>query len=252
MSKTSVEFDPTNPGQAYACFGLIELFGLQDNRMQTRFDVSDHHPRRALFEMRSERELDLALLLNELKSASFEVLDYPDKAVRPVLLKLGSGSLTLDWWLDHFRLKPVSLKCWAGQVTTERLMNELMRASDPSTGLSRLFDASFMMTTRFGIDPRSAWNALDLGYSPNEHGDDAATYPLVELLGAVGLQGFRPNSEDRASVEYNLWREWLPKVPSRRAAALGWPGLSCSRYRFSIEKRGSYKFFTFAAPAERT
>jgi CRISPR-associated protein Csb3 len=108
-----------------------------------------------------------------------------------------------------------------------------------------------MMKTRFGIDPRSAWNALDMGYSPNEHSQDTATFPVVELLGAIGLQGFRPDAGRRESVRYHLWRIWLPRVPARKAAIFPWPGLAAASYEFSIAKRGqSYKFFTFAKPVE--
>ena len=247
MSTISIPLDPTNPGQVYACFGLIELFDLADSRTDSRFEVSDQHPRKGRFEIRSDRQLDLPALLSQVAAASSENLDHPEKAVQPVRLRLASGEILLDWWFDWFRVKTVSLKCWAGKVTTEKLMKELIMFIDPATDTEHLFYVPCMMTTRFGIDPRSAWNALDVGYSPNEHNQDAATYPLVELLGAVGLQGFRPNSDTRDSVIYSLWKTWLPRVPARRAATIGWPGLSCSRYEFSIEKRGqSYKFFTFA------
>jgi CRISPR-associated protein Csx14 len=248
----SIPLDPSNPGQVYACFGLIELFDLQNNRTHSRFKISDQRPRRGCFEIRSDLQLDMSTLLGGLKAASVEYLDHAEKAVQPVRLTLANSEILLDWWFDCFRAKTVSLKCWAGQVTTEKLMKELILAINPATDSEHLLQVSCMMKTRFGIDPRSAWNALDMGYSPNEHNQDAATYPLVELLGAIGLQGFRPNSDTRSSVSYNLWRDWLPRVPARRAATIAWPGLSCDRYQFSIEKRGqSYKFFTFAAPAER-
>lgn len=252
MNTISIPLDPTNPGQFYACCGLIDLFDLGGARVQSRFKVSDDHPRSGGFELRSDTELDLSRLLDALRNASFEALDHPEKAVKPIRLKLARGEVLLDWWFDAFRIKTASIKCWAGQVTTEKLVAELLPAVDPATETNRLFEVPRMMKTRFGVDPRSAWNTLDLGYSPNEHNQDAATYPIVELLAAIGLQGFRPNAKIRASVEYTLWRNWLPRIPARRAATIRWPGLACSVYQFSIEKRGqSYKFFTFAAPSRK-
>jgi CRISPR-associated protein Csx14 len=249
MNKISVPFDPTNPGQFYACCALIDLFDLSGARVQSRFRVSDHHPRTAEFELRSEQQMDLSLLLSEIRIASFEAINHPEKAVKPIRLSLARGDILLDWWFDPFRIKTVSIKCWAGQVTTERLMAELLPMIDPAADIKVLFQVPRMMKTRFGVDPRSAWNSLDIGYSPNEHNQDTTTYPLVELLAAIGLQGFRPNSQTRSSVMYSVWKNWLPRVPARRAATIGWPGLSCRSYQFSIEKRGqSYKYFTFATP----
>lgn len=249
MNRISIPFDPTNPGQFYACCALIDLFDLSGARVQSRFEVSDDHPRTAEFALLSEQQIDLSLLLGELRAASFEVVNHAEKAVKPIRLRLARGEILLDWWFDPFRSKTVSIKCWAGQVTTERLIAELLPVIDPTANALNLFQIPRMMKTRFGVDPRSAWNSLDLGYSPNEHNQDATTYPLVELLGAIGLQGFRPKSDIRSSVGYSAWKNWLPRVPARRAATIGWPGLSCSSYQFSIEKRGqSYKFFTFATP----
>jgi CRISPR-associated protein Csx14 len=253
MNKISIRMDPVNPGHFYACCGLIELFDLLGAHTLSRFEVSPTRPRIAEFELRSEKQLDLRSLLGQLRQASFDLVDHSNNAVRPIRINLTSGELLLDWWFDSFRLKTTSVKCWAGQVTTEKLITELLRGIEPDTDSATLFSSSRMMTTRFGIDPRSAWNALDLGYSPNEHQQkNAKTYPAVEVLGAIGLQGFRPNAESRDSVEYRLWNRWLPRVPARRAALMGWPGIGCAKYKFAIEKRGSFKFFTFAASAERT
>lgn len=252
MNRISIPLDPANPGHFYSCCGLVELFDMSGARVQSRFAVNEDRPRIAEFELLSEEKLDLRSLLDEIRMAGFEGLDHPEKALKPIRLKLSRGEFTLDWWFDPFRNKTTNIKCWAGQVTTEKLIAELLPAIDPYTETRRLFLTSRMMTTRFGIDPRSAWKALDLGYSPNAHNQDAATYPLVELLGAIGLQGFRPNSASRSSVMYGLWKDWLPRIPSRRAATIGWPGISRAGFKFSIEKRGqSYKFFTFAVPCRK-
>ena len=110
-----------------------------------------------------------------------------------------------------------------------------------------LFNLPRMTKAKFGVDPRSAWKALDFGYSPNEHDTDAATFPAVEVLAAIGLQGFRPQAGRRERVSYALWQEPLPATVARMAFRAPWFGLRYREFEFSIAKRGqSYKYFTFA------
>jgi len=44
----------------------------------------------------------------------------------------------------------------------------------------------------FRIDPGPAWNALDVGFSLNEHNVEVESSPATELLASIGLQRFRP------------------------------------------------------------
>ena len=104
------------------------------------------------------------------------------------------------------------------------------------------------MSGRFGLDPRSAWNALDFGSSPNTQNRDAYTYPAAEMLAAIGLQGFRPTANGRRSFSYRMWEQPLPLVPARAAVA---GALICvsREYAFEVKRRsGSYRCFTLAQP----
>jgi CRISPR-associated protein Csx14 len=259
MNELSLPIDPCNPGHFYACCGLMELFQRGGGAVTSRFLIDSHTARIARFELVSQDSLYLTALMNGLKTAAVEYLDRRsdgalyENAVRPVRLQLPSGELVLDWWFDWFRDRTKDLKCWAGQVTTEKLMSELQSCLQVDRGPGELFHAASMMKTKFGIDPRSAWSSLDVGYSPNEHGQDAATFPAVELLGAIGLQGFRPYLKKRDNVRFHLWTVWLGTVPARRAAIDPWGSAKAKSFRFQIAKRGqSYKYFTFAVPVEDT
>ena len=55
-----------------------------------------------------------------------------------------------------------------------------------------LFTNTVGMTGRFGFDPRSSWDTLNTGYSPNDQGEEVDSYPATELLAAIGLQTFPP------------------------------------------------------------
>ena len=234
MTELVIPMDPFNPGHFYACCGLLEIFSLENHGVEACFASDDQTIRQARFLLRSADGLNLTAILKDLRQASLQFDDHEDNAVKPVRMMLLHGELVLDWWLDWFRERPRDLKCWAGQVTTEKLMTELQRAINPDLSAQDLFYTTKMMKTKFGIDPRSAWSALDLGYSPNQHNQDAATFPAVELLGAVGLQGFRPYPKTRAQVSFHVWNTWLGRVPARRAAIAPWSGLPVTSFEFQI------------------
>lgn len=246
MSELRVRMDPLNPGQFFACCGLLTLIDLHEPEAPARFELDPAGPRVAEFVV--ECSVPLAEVLSRLKTAQ---PGFPDDgieaAIRPAAIPYDGRWIALDWWLDEFGDKTLSLKCWAGQVTTRNLFSDLLPMIDESSSGANLFERARMSKSKFGVDPRSAWNALDFGFSPNEHAADAATFPAVEILAAIGLQEFRPDAVRRDRVPYSLWREWLPVVVARQAFRAPWAGLPHRKFVFSIAMRGqSYKYFTFA------
>jgi CRISPR-associated protein Csb3 len=209
-------------------------------------------PRRAEFVVAGSVIPGLGSILQALRDSSCEQLEKAEPSVDPVMLHIGGRSMVLDWWLDEFREEAVNLKCWAGQVTTRKLFDELPKLIDPVKAVADPLQFPGMTKSKFGADPRSAWNALDFGYSPNVHNQDAAAYPVTEVLAAIGLQGFRPNAASRSMVTYSLWTVPFPLSVARVAAVSPWDGLPRFDYQFDIDKRGqSYKFFTFGQFRER-
>jgi CRISPR-associated protein Csb3 len=249
VTELRVKLDPLNPGQFFACCGLFELVTLEDLNALACFAPDAVLPREQQFAITGlPRALDIKAILSRLKEARCE---FPDEniesSIRPAALLYHHTRLDLDWWLDEFRDKTVSLKCWAGQVTTRKLFSELLPQLDENTSALDLFHAAHMTKSKFGVDPRSAWNALDLGFSPDKHGRDSATFPAVEVLAAIGLQGFRPDASSRARVSYSLWQIPLPAAVARQAFRAPWKGLPVRRCEFPIQQRGqSYKYFAFA------
>jgi CRISPR-associated protein Csx14 len=249
VSEMRISLDPLNPGQFFACCGLFETIVHEEDNALARFELDASRPRAAVFCV--ETRVELQGVLARLRAASAE---FPDKkveaAIRPATISYNGSRIELDWWLDPFREKAGNLKCWAGQVTTENLFSELLPMLDEASQGAHLFERWLMTKAKFGVDPRSAWNALDFGFSPNEHGADAATFPAVEVLAAIGLQSFRPKLDRRNGISYSsyaLWQEPLPAAVARMAFRAPWLGLGCREYEFSIAKRGqSYKYFTFA------
>jgi CRISPR-associated protein Csx14 len=253
MPELRIPFDPCNPGQFYACCGLIELFDLSGTQTMSKFEVNWRHPREGTFVLASDTGLELGLLAKAMREAIYKVLARPEAqdkrpekdSIGPAEVSIFGRKIVLDWWLECFREKKSELKCWAGQVTTSKLVRELPALL---TEGSISYDEGVLTTTRFGIDPRSAWVALNLGYSPNEQGQKSRTYPAVEMLGAFGLQGFRPTGSRADGLTYHLWLSPLPRAVARSVCARPWPGCESAVYRFSLGVRGSYKYFSFAEP----
>ena len=107
------------------------------------------------------------------------------------------------------------------------------------------------LTGRFGFDPGAAWNALDVGFSPNEQQMPVASSPAVELFAAVGLQRFRPVvSDDREQFEYSTWTFPLPPCVAAAACA-GEIDFGGRCYRGIVVSRGSYAALGTSIPVER-
>ena len=251
MPELRISLDPCNPGQFYACCGLIQLFELKGARTLSNFEVNWRHPREAEFVLASKSELGLQSIAADIRGANYQPLPRPGPggkrpdSIAPAQVFIYGKRFTLDWWLDCFHDKPSSLKCWSGLVTTQKLFS-LLPGLVPKDDLS--FEYGVLTTTRFGVDPRSSWVALNLGYSPNEQGQESRTYPAVEMLAAFGLQVFRPAGSRSTGFNYHLWRSPLPRVAALTACARPWGGLLSSTYRFELGERGSYKYFRFAEP----
>jgi CRISPR-associated protein Csx14 len=242
-----LRFDPLNPGQYFACCGLLDLLSRAKEGVMGHFQVSAATPREGKFVLAGVGRAALKQLLLEIRGGIYSPHEHAEQAIAPVQARIGERQLELDWWLEVFHEGASRLKCWGGQVTSEKLFRELARLIDPEVSEERLFDAGAPTKSKFGVDPRSAWNALDFGYSPNEHSQDAATYPAVEMLAALGLQGFRPVVET-GRVVYCAWGAPLPVNVARLAAFAPWEGLPVAAYSFEIAKRGQgYKFFKFAS-----
>jgi CRISPR-associated protein Csx14 len=237
MAEYRIPLDPRNPGQFFACCGLFELAELAAPGTETEFQDAG-----SVFVLRTEASLPpegLALMPR--------VSDPDDEALEPLGITFGNQKLELDWWLNETHTSKTSLKTWGGQQTPRHVLGELLRLLDHSVGCDSLFGHKRYTKSRFGVDPRSAWEALDAGYSPNDIGQEAVTFPWVEVLAVLGLQGFRPSATDRTHYRYSAWGSGLPLAVARAACAAPWPGLRASSFQFSISVRGQgYKTFLFA------
>ena len=240
MLEHRVDIDPRNPGLFFACCGLFEFAELvapggkawfanegRSFRLTTEADLPPRPP-----EVRPPQDGD-------------ESRHY--KKTEPLVLRFDGKDLRLNWWLNETETNKSPLKTWGGQQQPRRELGKILGLLRKAVTVQELFAFSTFTTTRFGVDARSAWESLDLGYSPNEvRRNEARTYPWTEVLAVVGLQGFRPAGR-RRSLTYSVWYPSLPIGPARAACAAPWPGLAVKSFEFEVMSRGQgYKKFAFA------
>ena len=242
MTEHRIPIDPRNPGLYFACCGLFEIAELLAPGGLAWFEDNGR-----VFVLATDAALppELPALREQTpeEQTRFEKL----KAIQPLTLTIAGCETRLNWWLNDTETDKSPLKTWGGQQTSRRVLSEVLGLLDPVDQVAAMFDYAKYTTTRFGVDGRSAWEPIDLGYSPNDiTRKEARTYPWVEVLAVVGLQGFRPSGH-RRQRDYATWLVPLPLATARAASAAPWSGLAAKRFRFEVMSRGQgYKTFAFA------
>ena len=249
MNEIRIPLDPCNPGQFFACCGLLELIGTGSEGISAHFEADWHQPRRAAFVLSNASAARIDKILQELKNIkNYQIISRSengiarDEKASPLRVQVLNRTLQIDWWLDIFNENTSTLanKLWPGRATTETIVASLLSKFPETPSVKDLFTSgAAYLTGRFGIDPRSSWDAQDLGYSPHAQSQPVLTFPIVEILGAIGLQGFRPVQISPTRFSYRAWAVSLPLCVARVASAKLWNGLSGLAFSFAKEARSS-------------
>lgn len=225
-----VNVDPTNPGQFFACCGLLELAARHWPKAEVEGWFADDDRQ---FHMAGTRPL--AELVNTVAHAEVKLLDEDDEYSGRVTVGVGTPPLVLDWWHELGGRKDAKdLKVWAGQMKSARIAQAMQHAMrDGRFATPGLFDIGLVVyepgdpetkVEPYYYDARRAPNAhsRDVGFSPNDLGLTTTAFPAVEFLCLVGLQRCLPKRNgDTRVYDYFTWAE--PLVPSVLPAAV--PGL---------------------------
>jgi len=235
-----IKVDVTNPGQFFACCGLLELADRLWPGAEGWFEKD-------YFCVFTKEEHLVDELFGSLSETILEQ-DSSRSGKKTLSAILFSGfDLILDWWIDNFGRK-TDLKLWAGQQTPFGILKDLQHALVKLRGRGEveLFNAGMYLSGRLGVDPRTAWTGLSTGFSPNAQNMKVLSYPAIELLAAIGLQGFRP-FEAGNSYEYATWKTPLPTCVARAASGGAIQICVDKWFQFGISVRGSYKSFSFSS-----
>jgi CRISPR-associated protein Csb3 len=249
-----VDVDPTNPGQFFACCGLLELADRLWPGAEGWFDTR---------EFCISCSGTLAELIQGVAGAKLTQLDPDDDYASGIEVGAPFRPLRLDWWHDE-RAGGKELKVWAGSMEScaiAKAMQQAMRAvSFQSPGLFNVAMVAPDPTDSkkkkepYYFDARRCPNAhsRDVGFSPNDLGMTTTAFPAVELLCLVGLQRCLPARTNQPRVfDYYTWTQ--PVVPELLRAIV--PGqlrlLGARGYRFENSYRTGqrkHKAFRSANP----
>jgi CRISPR-associated protein Csb3 len=275
VAEVSIPVDVLNPGQVFACIGFIEAADLLLGNAEGAFDWSG--PSEVRFRLRAGGDLSpVVRVLTFLENASAtaaapagsDSIDrwidswgsrptsidrgrgypFPDPSSPATLvcvLSDGENQIAIDHWGD--KTGRDNVKFWAGAAGypgAALARDALALVVDRAVGAAEdPFALASPQSSSFRLDWRRDYVPLDAGFSLNSHGNmDTVGFPLVELLGAIGLTHARPKRTDRrnkldylfgiAGRDDSSKNLWLP--PSILRAALGTTPLPVPTRRFRM------------------
>lgn len=237
QSSITVNVDVMNPGQFFACCGLLELADRLWPGAEGWFSVGDRS-----FLISASGTLEE--LIDGIANAELFHTRPSDSYSSPLAIGSPFRQLSIDWWETDLT-GARDLKVWAGTMESfgiARAMQHAMRQKEFHQ--PNLFDVGMVVTNPddagkkkepFYFDARRALNAhsRDIGFSPNDLGMTSIAHPAVELLCLIGLQAARPVPTQEPRVyDYFTWH--VPLLPSLLlAASTGALDLAeARRYRF--------------------
>ncbi len=232
--------DVTNPGQVFACCGLLEIAGRQWPGAEGCFEGG-------LFRITGGGSLPD--LLSTIINATPTPADPGDAETSPLVFD--SLSLRIDWWHDETS-GGKAFKTWAGQQKVVNIARAMHATFEPSAYTAEsLFHSPAVLYDAIErakpiqplyFDARRAAQAqsIDVGFSADTHGMMMPVYAAVEYLCLLGLQRFRPRRCDDGTFVYAAWATPLPALAAAAAVAGGWRMPGTRSYAFSLLYRTKY------------
>ncbi|MDO9537131.1 MAG: type I-U CRISPR-associated protein Cas8c [Thermoplasmata archaeon] len=289
MSKYSIPVDIFNPGQVFACLGFMEAADVLFGDIEGGFDwtkesdvrfvlctASDKNPfEEVLGFLANAKVIPLvpkgydesppsSALFSEtfpaskvVKKADGEKKGQITEAGLPCRLESNNQTLDFGHWADSSSRD--DFKQFAGKQSAYRtiippLLCEIKRSwNNKKLHLDKPFNEMMPIKkgkASFMLDARAAWTPRDLGFSRDKQGYSLMASPIVELLGAIGLNHARPLVSKDKNVQYGIWGAIVP--PNLARPVLGGVDVGLPQRLFSFirnttgTEKGEYKQVTFS------
>ena len=234
MTRASIPVDLTNPGQVFACLGLVEAARVLMRDARGAFDWNDpenvrfhietpgpQHPVGRVLKFLNEARVDalappgsantsmkwkVPTIIQPSGSNQFPYPDPRSAATLPAQLSDRRGnSIVIDYWGDDTDRD--NAKFWAGMGGYPGAA--LVRDSlDQMRGRVQIkwqdpFALSALQSSSLRLDWRRDYVPMQIGFSPNHHARIVMQgYPAVEVLAAIGLTNARPRREHKLRYSY--------------------------------------------------
>lgn len=244
----TIPVDLTNPGQFFACCGLLELAdrlwpGAEGWFEQEHFHLSCEHSLYELLQCVASLSVSNTMTqaqltrLNELprllasKPENADELEEEKSVLDgfrrklPIVLS-GQVSMRIDWFCDPYT-RGFALKTWAGQQSVLTYARE-MHSGLPRL-LSELSDSPWLLLRDIGLpfnfdsDIGAQGGGLDIGFVFDAFKSSRIAHfnrgcrPILEFFCFVGLQRFRPlELAGGDTFRFSTWR--VPLAPSIASA----------------------------------
>jgi CRISPR-associated protein Csb3 len=271
MATSSIPVDLRNPGQVFACLGLMEAaeiligpatggFVGQKPETQVRFTLTTpgaDDPVLTVLRFLTQAEVvalapagsDLAAkepgvgTQDAVPSATYPCPLPETPSALPAILVGPGGDFPISSWADGAHIGRDNMKFWAGAggYSGAALTRDALDLVRPlaGDGLPAAAADPFAFARPQSSSFRFAWQrdytALDVGFSPNDHPEIRMVgYPLVELLAAIGLQHARPLRLNKLLYRYGVWGVELPTLFARAMLGLGNPGFPIRTFTMKL------------------
>jgi CRISPR-associated protein Csb3 len=250
-ASSTFDVDLLNPGQFFACCGLLELANAYF------FNVKMLDAPLAWFgESQFHLSCDTTEMLESFYQCKIQPIsdensgeDDPEEKSGTILLA-DPFQIRLDWWSD-LQCRRMGLKTWSGGQTVSGFFEGMRKAVVGATtrpGSLLLHRLRLRDPKPFYFDAGNSRNtALDVGFSTDAYKLDLFVSPATELLALIGLQRFRPYEiESRVRCGYMTWKEPLPIEIAAAVACGALPTLSETHFSCPLVNRTAdarYKAF---------
>lgn len=273
MGRATIPVDLRNPGQVFACLGLMEaadiLFGepctgaylYADDEIRTQFQLDapgSDDPVRDILRFLSQatvtalapkgsglRAQEEGVPTRERQDDIFPAPcpDTPSALSARLSVPGGNRAIPLEHWQEGDAAGRDTMKFWAGAggysgaaLTRDALaLIQALGDNALAEAAADPFDVSAPQSSSFRFDWRRDYIPMEVGFSPNAHG--AVTmigFPLVELLAAIGLQNARPRPESKLSYVYGVSNAPLPTLLARAVLGGQNAGVPYRRFRMHL------------------
>jgi CRISPR-associated protein Csb3 len=270
-----INVDATNPGQFFACCGLLELADRLTGRAEgwfseasEKFFIRVNNDRSPSFgdtilknlsecalgntmtdsQIRRHRELSSMKRAARTQDGLESEKSSLDSLYRESPLVIGAPfCLRIDWFTDSFA-GGKTFKTWAGQQSVlsiaEGMKNSIgLVVQNGVRTEDWLFNTVVVDTLPFNFDSSlgDTGSARDVGFSFDPLKIDVAVRPFIEILAFIGLQRFRPSVlAQRNKFKYEIWHEPLLPENAFAVAAGKLEMVETESFEFSLLYRTKY------------